>query len=106
MEGEGERKKGDKAAKDAERKGKELEAVREKAKKAKEDFSGMEEKAFEVRKIFGPSWLDVCGLGCAGELRRKKTSPPPWKGRPSRYVEDEAGGWSSAGQVWKENMRK
>jgi len=51
VEGEGERKKGEKAAKDAGRKGKELEAVRGKAKKAKEDFSGMEEKAFEVRRF-------------------------------------------------------
>ena len=48
VEGEGERKKGDKSAKDAARKTKELEAVRAKAKEAKDDFAGMEEKAFEV----------------------------------------------------------
>lgn len=48
VEGEGERKKGDKSAKEAARKSKELEGVREKAKKAKDEFAGMEEKAFEV----------------------------------------------------------
>lgn len=48
VEGEGERKKGEKVAKDADRKSKELEAVREKAQKAKHGFAGMEEKAFEV----------------------------------------------------------
>lgn len=48
VEGEGERKKGTKFAKDAERKAKELEGVREKAKKIKQEFSDLEETANEV----------------------------------------------------------
>ncbi|CAM9576403.1 unnamed protein product [Ectocarpus sp. 12 AP-2014] len=59
VEGEGERKKGEKVAKDADRKTKELEAVREKAQKAKDGFAGMEEKAFEVLKAFEAAEAEV-----------------------------------------------
>lgn len=48
VEGKGERKKGEKGAKDAERKRKELDGVRAKAEKEKEEFKGMEDKACEV----------------------------------------------------------
>lgn len=49
VEGNGERKKGEKAAKDAERKRKELDGIKENAEQIEKDFQGLEEKAYEVR---------------------------------------------------------
>lgn len=50
VEGQGERKKGEKLAKDAEKKRKELEGIRENAKKAEEEFGELEERAYEVNR--------------------------------------------------------
>lgn len=52
VEGKGERKKGEKLTKDAEKKRKELEGVRDKVQKAEEDFGELEEKAYEVSWLF------------------------------------------------------
>lgn len=49
VEGKGERKKGEKSAKDAARRRAELEELKEKKEHAKEEFKGMEEKASDVR---------------------------------------------------------
>lgn len=49
VEGKGERKKGEKSAKDAARRRAELEELKEKKEQANEDFKGIEEKASDVR---------------------------------------------------------
>lgn len=51
--GQGERKKGEKAGKDAQKRRGELEGIREKMALAEEEFKGMEEKAFEVPHKIG-----------------------------------------------------
>lgn len=62
VEGKGERKKGEKTAKDAARKSSELEVLRKKAEEDDEDFKGMMEKADKVTRRGGHTcwWTGPC----------------------------------------------